>query len=70
MIVGRKVGDVVTGPERHVAFAVNTEGANDAGLAGTIAANYWPELATTGSIRLGEILSKATGGGQRYSTPS
>ncbi len=61
MIVGRKVGDVVTGPERHVAFAVNSEGHNDAGLAGNIAYNYWPELASTGAIRMGEILSKDAG---------
>lgn len=61
MIVGRKVGDVITGPERHVAFAVNSEGHNDAGLAGNIAFNFWPELASTGPIRMGEILSKDTG---------
>lgn len=62
MIVGRKVGDVIQGPERHVAFAVNTEGHNDAGLAGNIAFNHWSELAATGPIRMGEILSKDTGG--------
>ncbi len=61
MIVGRKVGDVAQGSERHVAFAVNTEGHNDAGLAGNIAYTYWPELTQTGPIRMGEILSKDTG---------
>jgi hypothetical protein len=61
MIVGRKIGNVITGSERHVAFAVNSEGYNDAGLAGDIASRYWPELALTGSIRMGEILSKNTG---------
>ena len=61
MIVGKKVGDVVTGSERHVAFAVNSEGHNDAGLAGNISYNFWPELASTGPIRMGEILSKDTG---------
>lgn len=61
MIVGRKVGDVITGPERHVAFAVNTEGHNDAGLAGNISSKFWPELASTGPMRMGEILSKDTG---------
>lgn len=61
MIVGQKVGDVVAGPERHVAFAINSEGHNDAGLAGNIAYNFWPELASTGPIRMGEILSKDTG---------
>jgi hypothetical protein len=61
MIVGHKIGDVTQGPEKHVAFAVNTEGHNDAGLAGGIAYNYWPELASTGRIQMGEILSKKTG---------
>lgn len=61
MVVGRKVGDVSQGSERHVAFAVNSEGYNDAGLAGSIAYNYWPELAKTGPIRMGEVLSKNTG---------
>ena len=61
MIVGRKIGNVTQGQERHVAFAVNTEGYNDAGLAGNIAFNYWHELASTGRIRMGEILSKDTG---------
>jgi hypothetical protein len=37
MIVGRKIGDITQGLEKHVAFAVNTEGYNDVGLAGTIA---------------------------------
>lgn len=61
MIVGRKVGDVTQGIEKHVAFAVNTEGYNDAGLAGMISARYWPELAQTGRIRMGEVLSKDSG---------
>jgi hypothetical protein len=61
MIVGHKTGDVIHGPERHVAFAVNSEGYNDAGLAGNVAFNYWPELAETGPIRMGEMLSKDTG---------
>jgi hypothetical protein len=61
MIVGRKVGDVIQGPEKHMAFAINSEGHNDAGLAGSIALNFWPELASTGRIGIGEILSKDTG---------
>lgn len=61
MIVGKKVGDIITGPERHVAFAINSEGLNGAGLAGNIAYQYWPELASTGAIPMGESLSKNTG---------
>src|SRR5438445_3318761 len=61
MIVGKKIGNVITGSERHVAFAVNSEGYNDVGLAGNIAYQYWPEFASTGAIRMGEILSKDTG---------
>lgn len=60
MIVARKVGDVLRGPEAHVAFAVNTEGYNDAGLAGGISARFWPELAKTGPQRLGTVLTKMT----------
>ncbi len=61
MIIAKRVGDVTQSPEKHVAFAVNSEGYNDAGLAGNIAYNYWPELVSTGPIRMGEILSKDTG---------
>lgn len=61
MIVARKVGDIIAGSERHMAFAINSEGHNDAGLAGNVAYNFWPELASTGPIRMGEILSKNTG---------
>ena len=60
MIVGRKIGDVLRGPEPHMAFAVNTEGFNDAGLAGSISARFWPELASTGPQRLGTVLTKMT----------
>ena len=61
MIIGRKIGNVMTGPERHVAFAVNSEGQNDAGLAGNISCQLWPELASVGALRMGEILSKDIG---------
>lgn len=61
MIVRQEVGDITQGPERHVAFAINSEGHNDAGLAGNIARSFWPELANTGPIRMGEMLSKDTG---------
>lgn len=61
MIIGRKVGDVIAGPERHIAFAVNSNGGNHAGLAGSIARNFWPELAKTGPQRMGAILSKESG---------
>lgn len=58
MIVGRRVGDITTGPERHVAFAVNSEGYNDAGLAGNIAFNFWPELVSTGPVGMGKDTGK------------
>lgn len=61
MIVGHKIGNIITGRERHVAFAINREGDNDAGLAGAIARGFWPELASTGPMRMGSILSKDTG---------
>ena len=41
MIIDNRQGnDILKGGERHIAFAVNTEGANDAGFAGTIARKY------------------------------
>lgn len=61
MIVGARAGDILTGPERHVAFAVNCEGINGRGLADSIARDFWPELTVTGPVNMGEILSKDMG---------
>ena len=58
MIVDTTRGDVFKTPYRHIAFAVNTEGYNDAGFAGAVSSRHWPELANTGAKKLGEVMSK------------
>jgi len=56
MIVNTTRGDVFRAPNKHIAFAVNTEGFNDAGFAGAVSSRYWPELANTGAQNLGTVL--------------
>lgn len=60
MIVDVIRGDVLRAPHSHIAFAVNTQGVNDAGFAGMVSSRFWPELSDTGSRELGEILSHRT----------
>ena len=57
MIVNRVRGDIFAAPQKHIAFAVNTQGYNDAGFAGQVSARIWPELANTGGNRLGDVLT-------------
>ena len=67
MIISNKQGnDILEGGERHIAFAVNTEGANDAGFAGMISRKYWPELANIGVCELGTVLTKEVEGVHFY----
>lgn len=58
MIIMRKTGDIFTGGHKHIVFAVNTEGINDAGFAGMISRKFWPELAHIGPCKLGTCLTK------------
>lgn len=60
MIIGAVRGDVFSTELKHIAFAVNTEGLNDAGFAGIVAQNYWPRLANTSPTRLGRTFSLTT----------
>jgi len=53
MIVNTVRGDVFQAPNKHIAFAVNTEGCNDVGFAGAVSSRYWPELANTRALNLG-----------------
>ncbi len=62
MIIDAVKGDVFEAPHKHIAFAINSEGANDAGFAGAVASRYWPTLADTGPIQLGESFSNEVGG--------
>ena len=61
MIIENKQGnDILQGGETRIAFAVNTEGCNDAGFAGLISHKYWNELANIGVCKLGTVLTKTT----------
>ena len=60
MIVDTIRGNVFDTPHNHIAFAVNTEGYNDAGFAGQVS-RQWKELSSTGGNKLGEVLSKKIG---------
>jgi hypothetical protein len=55
MIVDMIRGDIFADNPSDVAFAVNTEGYNDAGFAGFVTSKYWPELANSGESTLGHV---------------
>jgi hypothetical protein len=55
MITGYRIGDVLKGPEAHVAFALGSE------LAGSIASEYWPELRHSSFLSDRKIISKYIG---------
>lgn len=61
MIVNTVRGNVFEAPHSHIAFAVNTEGFNDAGFAGQVSSRYWEGLANTGKKKLGDVLSQKAG---------
>lgn len=58
----RKGNNILTSGESRIAFAVNTEGTNDSGFAGTISNKYWPELAHIGNCELGTVLTHNANG--------
>lgn len=61
MVIDKVKGDIFASACRHIAFAVNTEGSNDAGFAGHVASRYWPELEEMGEAALGEVRSRRCG---------
>ena len=61
MIVSRVRGDIFVAPQKHIAFAVNTQGYNDAGFAGQVSSQIWPKLASTGGNKLGDVLAHKNG---------
>ena len=65
MIVNTTRGDVFQTPHKHIAFAVNTQGHNDAGFAGAVSSRHWSELANTGPKKLGDVISK-NGNGKTF----
>ena len=62
MIVDTIRGDVFKTSHAHIAFAVNTEGFNDAGFAGAVSSRFWGELANTGKKKLGDVLTHEANG--------
>ena len=62
MIVNTTRGDVFQAPNKHIAFAVNTEGFNDAGFAGAVSSRHWPQLANIGTMKLGDVISMNSNG--------
>ena len=58
MVVKTVQDDIFNSEAKHIAFAVNTEGYNDAGFAGQVSSKYWNELANCGSHEIGTVLSK------------
>lgn len=66
MITNRVCGDIFVAPQKYVAFAVNTQGYNDAGFAGQVSSWIWPKLASTGGNELGEVLTYHNGNKTYY----
>ncbi len=62
MIKKQAQGDIFKSEHQHVAFAVNTEGVNDAGFAGLVARRHWPDLVLTGPQTIGAVLRKSKAG--------
>lgn len=63
MIINYQQGkDILKNGEKWIAFAVNTEGINDAGFAGLVSSKYWPELSDIGPCQLGTVLKKECNG--------
>lgn len=61
MVKNEVRGDIFTTSDKHIIFAINTEGYNDSGFAGAVSRKYWPELANAGGNKFGEVLTKEAG---------
>jgi len=66
MIIRKERGNIFGTNCKHIIFAVNTEGINDAGFAGQVSGNYWPALAHIGPKPLGTVLSIKEEGGKTF----
>ena len=63
MIISRKEGDIFTTKDKHIIFALNTDGLNDSGFAGVVAKKRgFTEILNTGGNQLGEVLHKTIDG--------
>ena len=61
MVIKTIQEDIFKTTAKHIAFAINTEGYNDAGFAGKVSSKYWNELSECGFHELGTVLSKKVG---------
>lgn len=61
MVIKTVQDNIFNSEAKHIAFAVNTEGYNDAGFAGQVASEYWNELANCGPHEIGTVLSNKVG---------
>ncbi len=61
MVVKTVNDNIFNSEAKHIAFAINTEGFNDAGFAGQVTSTYWPELENCGEHELGAVISKTVG---------
>jgi len=48
-------GDIFRSDAKHIAFAINCEGTNGAGVAGAVA-RIWPDIQYTGPLPLGTVV--------------
>lgn len=55
MITNKIKGDIFKSAHKHIVFAVNIQGVNDAGFAGLVARRHWPELAMIGPSEMGTV---------------
>jgi hypothetical protein len=62
MIIDIIKGDIFKDAPTDIVFAINMEGANDAGFAGLVAERYWPKLATLVPAGYGQVASHVKDG--------
>ena len=61
MLIKAVQDDVFNTEAKHIAFAINKEGYNDAGFAGVVVAKGWKEIENCGEHEIGTVLSKTIG---------
>ena len=61
MVIKTVQKDIFETEAKHIAFAINSEGYNDAGFAGQVSKKYWSELANCGEHKIGTVLTKKVG---------
>jgi hypothetical protein len=54
MIVDLIKGNIFDDSPSNIVFAINIEGHNDAGFAGVVSGKFWPKLANTGPVEIGQ----------------